>query len=91
MIGAITSIDLGGKMKRFLLSCSLIIFVAACSDGVLPGTEDEEANIALVRHQLRQMDAGNLDIFDEICAPAYRYYAPGGGEPLTCTEHKDSA
>ena len=78
---------------RFLATIVLLLGAAACaSQSPEDAVSDQTAeNIALTHYQLEQMDAGNLDVFDELCAEDYRYYAAGVAEPLDCEEHKEAA
>ena len=78
---------------RFVIGILLLLGVAACASqpSEQPVTDATTENIALTRYQLEQMDAGNLDVFDELCAEGYRYYAAGVAEPLNCEEHKEAA
>ena len=71
----------------------LLLGLIACSPSISekPVRDVTAENIAVIRHQLEQMDQGNLDVFDELCAEGYRYHSPGSSEPLSCQEHKESA
>ena len=50
-----------------------------------------EANKAIVRRLVEEMDNGNLDIFDELLSSDYVYHFPGNPEPLDGQAHKESA
>ena len=50
-----------------------------------------EANKAIVRRLVEEMDKGNLDIFDELLSSDYVYHFPGSPEPLDGQAHKESA
>ncbi len=78
---------------RFFVAIVLLLGAAACaSQSPKDAVSDQTAeNIALTHYQLAQMDAGNLDVFDELCAEDYRYHAAGAAEPLNCEEHKEAA
>ena len=49
-----------------------------------------DSNKALVRHFIEQLDEGNLDIVDEVCAPDCRCYFPKTISPdlLTREQYK---
>ncbi len=51
----------------------------------------QTSNEAALRRMLVEMDAGNLEIFDELCTSGYQYHAAGAPHPLTWEEHKESA
>ncbi len=80
-------------MSRYLIAVFFLLGTTACDSRTGEESDGDMTaeNIAVVRHQLEEMDAGNLDVFDELCAQGYRYHAPGVPEPLTCEEHKESA
>ncbi len=50
-----------------------------------------EANKAIVRRLIEEMDKGNLDILDELLSTDYGYHFPGSPEPLDRQAHKESA
>jgi len=69
---------------------ALVVGGALLLGGCQPPLGQEGQNEAVFTRLLDASASGNLQLFDELCAPRYRYHAAGVSEPLTCQEHKQS-
>jgi steroid delta-isomerase-like uncharacterized protein len=50
-----------------------------------------DENKALIMRWVEEMDKGNLEIYDELCAPDYVCHMPGSPEPLNRQTHREFA
>ena len=79
-------------VSSFFLLLGVVLATSVLAPSISTAQDDrEEAHKEAVRRVVEEgYNQGNVDVVDELIAPDYISYSPGGGEPEDLADFKDS-